>query len=167
MSTVDDVNRKGFFQELVDLSPEQALYRCIQESDWCRERIKSLNQKIGEIPRADKHSAHLIRHEIMRTQSDLKRLKQSIATYRSKVDARESKFLWSNAVREVCGDDALKEVYKWMKAEKRRRNQASRDAQPINLKTVSADPVVSEPTFDNGLMEKNNPQKKWWRKIFS
>lgn len=129
MGDVVEMNSEGFFASLVGLEADEALARCKVRADEWRDDIAHLQEKLGQTARADKQGAHAIKQAVMRTQSKLQRLKPVVSSYRATLEKRETHSLWVEGVREVCGHDALHEVYDWMAAEKKRRAQIARDAQ--------------------------------------
>ena len=129
MGDVVEMNSEGFFSSLVGLEADEALARCKVRADEWRDDIAHLREKLGQTPRADKQGAHAIKQAILRTESKLQRLKPVVASYRAMLEKRETHCLWGDGVRAVCGDEKLRDVYDWMKAEKKRRAQVARDAQ--------------------------------------
>jgi NH3-dependent NAD+ synthetase len=111
----------GFFSTLVGLDAGEALERCRTRADELRAEVNQLQEQLGQTARADKQGAHAIRQAILHTQSKLLRLKPVISGYREALEKRDTHSLWVEGVRAVCGQDALREVYDWMAAEKKRR----------------------------------------------
>jgi hypothetical protein len=111
----------GFFDSLSGLDAQTALDRCEDYADTLREEIQALTEKLALTPRGDKQGAHALKHQIASLQATRKRLKPIISGYRSALEKRESHGLWASAVREFWGQDALRDVYDWMSAERKRR----------------------------------------------
>lgn len=129
MGDVVEMNSERFFVSLDGLEPDEAIARCKVRADEWRGDIAHLQEKLLQTPRGDKQGAHAIKQSILRTQSKLQRMKPVVANYRATLEKRETHCLWGDGVRAVCGDEKLREVYDWMKAEKKRRAQIARDAQ--------------------------------------
>ena len=135
MGDTTEMNSEGFFDSLVGLEADEALARCKVRAEEWRGDVARLQAKLGQTPRADKQGAHAIKQAILSKQSKLQRLKPVVASYRAALEKRETHSLWVEGVRAVCGQDALREVYDWMAAEKKRRMHAGRDAQAGQLST--------------------------------
>lgn len=114
-------DRDAFFPSVAALDPAEALSRCLERLAHADEEVASLKKERAETPRGDKQKANRLLGEIGTLDSFRRRLGQIIKHYRGLVERQESQFLWSTAVREVCGQDKLAECYAWMKTEKRRR----------------------------------------------
>ena len=111
----------NFFESLNGLDAETAIERCTEYADELRDQIVELTEKLAQTPRGDKQGAHLIKHQIASLQATKKRIRPVIAAYRETLEKRESHGLWASAVREFWGQDALRDVYDWMSAERKRR----------------------------------------------
>jgi len=121
---VVQMTTEGFFQSLVGLDAADALDRCRVRADEWRDDLRHLREKLDMTPRGDKQGAHEIKQAILRIEGRLKRMRPVMATYSGQLATQEAQYLWAAAVREVCGQDALREVYAWMRAERKRRQQA-------------------------------------------
>jgi hypothetical protein len=111
----------SFFSSIVGLTSDEALDLCRKQSEVLRLRLESLQNELAATPRGDKQLAHEIRQDITRAQSEVRRLKLVTAEHRRNSEHKEAHHLWAAAVRAVCGQDKLGEVYDWMRDEKRRR----------------------------------------------
>ena len=122
MSEVVPFNSESFFGSLVGLDDKDALAACERRAVEWRMDLERLNSELAMTPRGDKQGAHVIRQAILRIQSKRQRLRPVIAHYRQCVGRQEAHGMWADAVRSVCGQDKLTEVFAWMKEAKRAAN---------------------------------------------
>lgn len=95
------------------------------EAAYLRERIDTLTAQRNALPRSDKAGAHELMTQILRFQSEYRRLKPTLARLQEREAARESHSMWVRAVIALYGDDAATRCFEWMKAERRREKEAA------------------------------------------
>lgn len=117
-----DNETENFFASLSGLSHDAAFAECKSYGEQLKNEIADLHRHLAGTPRGDKSLAHDIKQELLSAQAKLRKLKPVMAHYRAETEKRDSQYLWASAVRQVCGQDKLHEVYKWMAAEKKRRS---------------------------------------------